>query len=46
MAGQRFGVGFQVKGRPLDAGPKLRDLTITPGEVKDLGDVATKPFRQ
>src|SRR5262249_53548959 len=43
VAGQRFGVGFEMKGRMLNAGSKSRDLTITPGESKDLGDLKCKP---
>src|SRR5438094_4113759 len=42
MAGQRFGVGFVVKGRMRDARSKSRDMTITPGESKDLGDIKSK----
>jgi RNA polymerase sigma factor (sigma-70 family) len=44
VAGQRFGVGFEVKGRILDTGKTVRELTITPGESKDLGDIKSKPF--
>src|SRR5262249_61929143 len=43
-AGQRFGVGFEVRGRMLDAGSKVRELTLAPGESKDLGDIKSKPF--
>jgi hypothetical protein len=42
---ERFGVGFKVKGRFLDAGTTVRDLTLAPGEAKDLGDIATKPYK-
>src|SRR5262249_31329675 len=41
---QPVGGGFPVKGRVLDAGAKLRDLTITAAESKDLGDIKSKPF--
>lgn len=44
MAQQRFGVGFAVKGRMLDSTPKSRDMTMTPDETKDLGDIKSKPF--
>jgi protocatechuate 3,4-dioxygenase beta subunit len=46
IPGERFGVGFKVKGRLLDAGTAVRDLTVAPGEAKDLGDIATKPYRE
>ena len=44
MAGQRFGVGFEIKGRMLAAGSKSRDMTITPGQSKDLGEIKSKPY--
>jgi RNA polymerase sigma factor (sigma-70 family) len=44
MATQRFGVGFEVKGRMLQTLAKMRDMTIPPGESKDLGDIKSKPF--
>jgi protocatechuate 3,4-dioxygenase beta subunit len=44
VTGQRFGVGFEMKGRMLDAGSQSRDLTITPGESKDLGEIKSKPY--
>lgn len=44
IPGQRFSVGFRAKGRLLDAGGKYRDMTITPGELKDIGDIKSKPY--
>jgi protocatechuate 3,4-dioxygenase beta subunit len=46
IPGERFDVGFQVKGRWLDAGKGPRELTIVPGETKDLGDIRTRPYGQ
>jgi hypothetical protein len=43
-ANQQFGVGFEVKGRIVNAGSKSRDMTITPGETKDLGEIKSKPY--
>jgi protocatechuate 3,4-dioxygenase beta subunit len=43
IAGQQFGIGFEVKGRMLDVA-KPRGYTITPGESKDLGDIKSKPY--
>jgi hypothetical protein len=44
MANQRFGVGFEIKGRGLDGGAKVREMTIPPGETKDLGEIKSKPY--